>query len=65
MTEGGEDKGPDRGSYERREMGKEGKGRLGEMGREVGRQRRGDRVRESQKTMKTERDGGMGRCWGN
>jgi len=46
-------------------MGKEGKGRLGEMGREVGRQRRGDRVRESQKTMKTERDGGMGRCWGN
>ena len=30
------------------------------MGREVGRQRRGDRVRESQKTMKTERDGGMG-----
>ena len=41
MTEWGEDKGPDRGSYERREMGKEGKRRLGEMGREVGSQRGG------------------------
>ena len=52
MTEGGEDgedKRPDRGSYERREMGKEGKRRLGEMGREVGKQRGGDRVRRARK----------------
>ena len=55
---GREGKEPSRGSHERREMGREGKRRMGEMGREVGRQRGGDRVRERQKTMKRERDGG-------
>lgn len=49
MTEGRRAKERGRGSSEKRE--KEN-GDWGEMGREVGRQREGDRVRQRQTTMK-------------